>query len=324
MGDIWRAARDGDVGEVERLLGHDPGLLNAKGGDWRRMTPLMWASQGGHVNVVRCLLDKGAAINKHSRQRLTALWWASSEGRLPVVRLLLERGADPTIATDRGSTPLIAASRNDDPEVVRVLLDHPSAKATIDRRDDAGETALWLACYCGRGGVVRALLESGADPTIANNEGTTPMAVAKQLRPFLLRLEEDHGCRWECEAALKVRSCIFCSPPPLDPALLISWLRRGAWWLTGGGAGLPALEGPAGGRCGCELRGTAGGGTEDAGRGQASSRGGSAGGAEGSCGGGGRRGATGRVGGADERRGGGGEEGGAAGACGAVAEARCV
>jgi ankyrin repeat protein len=35
----------------------------------------------------------------------------------------------------------------------------------------------------GRGGVVRALLESGADPTIADNDGTTPMAIAKQDPP---------------------------------------------------------------------------------------------------------------------------------------------
>jgi hypothetical protein len=40
--------------------------------------------------------------------------------------------------------------------------------------------------------------------------------------------------------------------------------------LAGGGAGLPALEGPAGGRCGCELRGAAGGGDED--RGEAKRR----------------------------------------------------
>jgi hypothetical protein len=30
MGDIWIAAATDDVAEVERLVGQDPGLLNAK------------------------------------------------------------------------------------------------------------------------------------------------------------------------------------------------------------------------------------------------------------------------------------------------------
>jgi ankyrin repeat protein len=42
---IWRAAKAGDLDEVERLVGHDPSLLNA--GDRYGRTPLMWASQAG-------------------------------------------------------------------------------------------------------------------------------------------------------------------------------------------------------------------------------------------------------------------------------------
>jgi hypothetical protein len=46
--------------------------------------------------------------------------------------------------------------------------------------------ALLRACCYGRGGVVRALLESGTDPTFATNNGTTPTAIAKH-----------HHCRRE-------------------------------------------------------------------------------------------------------------------------------
>jgi hypothetical protein len=61
---------------------------------------------------------------------------------------------------------------------------------------------------------VQALLESGADPTIADNDGTTPMAIAKQDPD-----DDDIECgasaegRRECVAALKVSFC-----PPLSPA----------------------------------------------------------------------------------------------------------
>jgi uncharacterized protein len=200
MEDIWDAVWEGDVDALARLVGKDPDLLEEKwGGDW--ITPLMAASHTRHVEVVRWLLDKGAAINAYSTDKCTALWYASHRGRPPVVKLLLERGADPTIATHLRSTPLIGASSCGHLEVVRLLLDHPSAKNYLNHRGRYGQTALWEACFMGHGGVVRALLESGADPAIAKNDGTTPMAIAKQIRG----LGDTAEGRRECVAALEVR-----------------------------------------------------------------------------------------------------------------------
>jgi hypothetical protein len=160
---IWRAAYDGGVREVDRLVGQNPGLLNAKDERYGQ-TPLMRASREGHVGVVRGLLDKGASINEHSHAWLTAVWCASAEGRLPVVRLLLERGADPAIANHWGATPLLIASRDGHLEIVRLLLDHPSAKATIDHRDEYSKTALWHASYYGRGGSCGRCSNTGPIP----------------------------------------------------------------------------------------------------------------------------------------------------------------
>jgi hypothetical protein len=85
---MWQAANYGDTAEVERLVGQDPGLLNART-DLEGMTPLMLASREGHVGVVRFLLGKEAAVNARSRfPRRTALWWACCEGHPPVVRLV--------------------------------------------------------------------------------------------------------------------------------------------------------------------------------------------------------------------------------------------
>jgi ankyrin repeat protein len=81
---IWKAARKNDVGEVERLVGHDLGLLDAQ--DHLRMTPLMLASVEGHMKVVSWLVDKGAALDEWDGYGHTALWVASWKGRTPVVR----------------------------------------------------------------------------------------------------------------------------------------------------------------------------------------------------------------------------------------------
>jgi hypothetical protein len=123
-----------------------------------------------------------------------------------VVTLLVERGADPAIAPTWGVTPLMFASSSGHLEIVRFLLGHDSATATINCRDRYGETALFKACRQGHGGVVRALLESGADPTIADNKGITPLTIAKRRSRDPVTVEG----RRECVAPLKVSGCCCC------------------------------------------------------------------------------------------------------------------
>jgi uncharacterized protein len=208
MEGIWAAARAGDLGEVQQLVGQDPGLVNAR--DGRGMTPLMYASASGHLELVRWLLDKGVAINERDDDGYSALFLSCWEGQTAVVRLLLQRGADLAIADEEGFTPLMRAALEGFPEIVRLLLGDPRAGMSINHRDEqGGETVLWHACYMGRGGIVRALLESGADPRIADNEGITPMAIAKQ-DPDADYISAEG--RRECVAALEVSCCLFLSP----------------------------------------------------------------------------------------------------------------
>jgi ankyrin repeat protein len=209
MTNIWIAAKAGDLDEVQRLVGHDASLLNAV--DRNGYTPLMWASARGHINVVGWLIDKKAAIQETSNHGFSALWFACTHGHPLVARLLLQRGADPTIASVAGTTPLMMASTRPNLEVVHVMLSHPGAEATKDHRDPAGKTALWWACHEGLGGGVRALLDCGADPTIAGNDGTTPLAIAKTTAPLPSGVTIEG--RRECVAMLEVRSCSPIPPP---------------------------------------------------------------------------------------------------------------
>jgi uncharacterized protein len=180
MDDILEAIEEGDLGEVEWLVGEDPDLLNGKDDDG--VTPLMAASGYGELEMARWLLDRGAAINERDNDGDTALTISAYYGHDPVVRLLLQRGADPTIANLRHKTPLICASSEGYLEVVRLLFSHPSSETTINFHR-YGYTALWEACLMGRADVVRALLESGADHTIADHIGMTPMATATFFEP---------------------------------------------------------------------------------------------------------------------------------------------
>jgi uncharacterized protein len=210
---IWRAAAGGDLAEVQRLVGQDPGLLQAKSP--AGSTPLMRAAARGHLEVVRWLVNQGAALDEQDRNKCTALCFASSEGHSPVVRLLLARGADPKISDNKIRTPLLWASNFDRLETVRCLLDHPSAAATVNHGDKWGRTALRLASGAGNQDVVRALLARGADPHMIDKQGKTPMIMAQvNFRPA-------------CVEALKVR--LACSLSPSSP--VVTGLT-GAWGLV--------------------------------------------------------------------------------------------
>jgi ankyrin repeat protein len=108
------AAR-GDVSGVRLCLslGVDPDEPSRYG--WKRhaegQTPLTAAAQGGHVDVIRILLENGAdpnLLDSGSRwPHETALSTAAIHGRIEVCRVLLDAGADPNIPTNprgRGDT----------------------------------------------------------------------------------------------------------------------------------------------------------------------------------------------------------------------------
>ena len=101
------------------------------------------AATGGHLEVVRTLLEVGADKDKATTDTgATPLFTAAVIGHLEVVRTLLEAGADKDKAsTDTGATPLFMAAENGHLEVVRTLLE---AGADNDRRLRMG--VAWARC----------------------------------------------------------------------------------------------------------------------------------------------------------------------------------
>jgi uncharacterized protein len=101
------------------LLGHTSvvSLLVERGADPtispdECLLPLMAASQSGHLDTVRYLLDHpiaSATLNKR-KGGATALFCAFAYGRGAIMRLLLERGADPTLPVYNGLTCKILSS----------------------------------------------------------------------------------------------------------------------------------------------------------------------------------------------------------------------
>ena len=90
------AALNGRGDWVERLLARGA-ALNRSG--W---TPLHYAAAGPEPEIVRTLVERGAAIEARSPNGTTPLMMAAAYGDQRSAQYLLRRGADPTARNERG------------------------------------------------------------------------------------------------------------------------------------------------------------------------------------------------------------------------------
>jgi tetratricopeptide (TPR) repeat protein len=119
------AARDGNLVNVNAALteGAD---INAKMPPIGR-TALIWASEQGHVEVVKLLLQKGANVDEKNFTGGTALMAALEQGQIEIIKLLIGKGADVNIKDINGATPLRKAKEMGRSDIME-LLENAGAK----------------------------------------------------------------------------------------------------------------------------------------------------------------------------------------------------
>ncbi|CAB0044101.1 unnamed protein product [Trichogramma brassicae] len=108
-------------------------------------------------------------------------------GRDEVTELLMRSGANPRSTNQNGLTPLhMACKRNLDDKLLEIffrLSDELDYTLQVDAVDKLGCTPLHYAVE-GRYKSVRALLTRGADPTLVNKEGLTPLHIICQRKHY--------------------------------------------------------------------------------------------------------------------------------------------
>ena len=91
-GDIHNAAKAGDLEKVKALLKDHPDLVFNKDNDGR--SPLHWAANSGHKDVVELLLTNKAEVNAKDNNGGTPLLYATAGNRWNVAQLLLANKAE--------------------------------------------------------------------------------------------------------------------------------------------------------------------------------------------------------------------------------------
>ncbi|XP_053241805.1 M-phase phosphoprotein 8 isoform X4 [Podarcis raffonei] len=137
------AVKNGQYATVKMALNSNE-EYNIDQEDASGMTLVMLAAAGGHDDIIRLLIRKGAKVNCKQKNGTTALILAAEKNNLTTAAILLEAGA------------------------------------YVNLQQNNGETALMKACRRGNYDLVRLMIESGADCNISSKHQTSALHFAKQ------------------------------------------------------------------------------------------------------------------------------------------------
>ncbi len=180
---LFRAAHLDDVAAIQSMIaaGADPDLRDPAG-----RTPTHVAAFASNDAALRALAERGADMNALDGQVYDVLNIAAVADDPELVSLGMQLGNRADLVTSvYDGTALIAAAHLGHAEVVRRLI---GGGAPLDHVNNLGWTALIEAVILGDGGAahvetVRALVEAGADATLSDRDGVTPLQHA-ELRGY--------------------------------------------------------------------------------------------------------------------------------------------
>ncbi len=208
MAAIYEAAEQGDIAEVERLLQADPDCLNQQGrGGW---TPLHWAAAGGHADVVKLLLSKGADDTIRDRQGYSAMYWAGHyHDEAEVTQILGRRWKDrvkqeiahrETVEAEEKRQWQIAslheAAQHGDVQRILQLLQTSPELVNVTRDAIFGTTLLMQAIRRGHIDVVHVLIGKGADTEARTMSDKSALSLAAEAgHAAIVNILIEHGAR---------------------------------------------------------------------------------------------------------------------------------
>jgi ankyrin repeat protein len=162
-------------------------------------TPLHYAADRGHKDIVELLIAKGADINAKNNDGQTPLHYAVEKGHNDIAELFIADGADINAKNNEGQTLVDIAVNQNRSEVVKLLVAkganisiHAAARigdlvivenliqkgTDLNTKDASGRTALHYAVEKGHKDIVELLIANGANVNAKDKNNDTPAHIA--------------------------------------------------------------------------------------------------------------------------------------------------
>ena len=215
------AAVDTDaVDGVQALL---DGGARINGRDRYGDTPLATAASGGHLEMVKYLLSRGADVNS---ARETVFYSNNPE----LIRLLMRHGMDLNQPMRSGEYPLAPVADRGNREMAALLL-HPDGH--LQGLGGPGATGLLRAAITGDTAGVRRLLAAGTSPEARDAGGFTAlMGAAAFNRPEAARLLLEAGANINAQDRRGRTALYWAVPNGMSPIIRLLMKYRPNLWLT--------------------------------------------------------------------------------------------
>ncbi|WP_269932018.1 ankyrin repeat domain-containing protein [Aminobacter sp. HY435] len=178
-GELHTLATNNDPAAIRQLVSRG---VEIDARDEQGRTALLVATHANNIDAARALIEAGADVNAKDAISDSPYLYAGARGHLEILRMTLSHGADLKSTNRYGGTALIPAAERGHVETVATLI---KAGVDIDHVNNLNWTALLEAIILGDGGprhvaIVRLLVEAGANVNLADGDGVTPLAHARQ------------------------------------------------------------------------------------------------------------------------------------------------
>lgn len=147
------------------------------------------AASSGSLHILKMFLEQGRSLTERDpTSGWTALHHLAGQGLDEVISRLAEEAIDLTVEDGMGQRALAVAAATRHPTTVKLLLDFG---ADPNDADFYGNTALHHAARWGDTSMAQALLANGADPSLRNRDGVSPLDIAQPGGEFAAMLPVD-------------------------------------------------------------------------------------------------------------------------------------
>jgi len=158
--------------------------------------PLHKAIGAGSVDLLRHLLDAGAAATVADRLGQTPLHFVANVNGVDQAALLLERGADVNARSSSGMTPLHVASKLGHVELARMFLESGAVVDAMDVRRKATPLRNAVDHWCTD--IVELLLKHGADANVQAYGSNPLLEAANEGHVHIVKLLTAAGAKVDC------------------------------------------------------------------------------------------------------------------------------